>query len=237
MERYWDLSKKQRAALTREQVEAFADVELMERGVLKVPPLALEPVPDAPKPTTTVFLVKQGGYHTVEVAFETPEAAQAFVELKPLIRSTEWCGSAHVARTSPLGEHAVFAEQVYSDAEWKAHKAAIEQAARARGANENAERERDEALRKQQAELGDMFKDWSACREAERDHRRVVETFRDYERIADGDRYVAARFLRKVFTIDQIRDAATWFEIEIPTEELPTVAPEPERVEQAAEVF
>ena len=35
MSSYWDLSQKERASLTSEQVQYFLDVELMEKGVLK----------------------------------------------------------------------------------------------------------------------------------------------------------------------------------------------------------
>ena len=47
---YWSLSEKERANLTREQVEGSADFELMSLGVLAVPPLVLEEEPDVTLP-------------------------------------------------------------------------------------------------------------------------------------------------------------------------------------------
>ena len=44
---------------------------------------------------------------------------------------------------------------------------------------------------------------------------RVIDTFAEYERTA-GDKEVAARFLAKVFSAEQIKDASEWFGVHIP---------------------
>jgi hypothetical protein len=99
MTTYWDLSEQERAALTADDVQKYIDAELMLKGVLKVKPLALEPEPTVPVPSTKAFVVRFGGkYGRTDsgVAFDTIESAQAFIALRAVRVESEYMDSTSV---------------------------------------------------------------------------------------------------------------------------------------------
>ena len=79
MTTYWDLSERERAELSREDVERYVDAELMLKGVLRVKPPVLAAEPEVPQPTKRFFSVTvRGQYNSrdhVGVVFETLEQA------------------------------------------------------------------------------------------------------------------------------------------------------------------
>src|SRR5579859_586132 len=104
MKTYWDLSEKERAALSREDVERYIDAELMMKGVLKVTPLMLEPLPSAPEPTTTYYQVSTGSVYTLDPLFRTAADAEAFLAMRPCREGREWCTGASIKFVDPLRE-------------------------------------------------------------------------------------------------------------------------------------
>lgn len=224
---YWNLTEKQRAELTSEQVEGFLDAELMEQGVLKVPPLVLDPEIESPElAKRTFYRVRFRGQPDIELAFASAEAAATFAALKPLKTAREYLAGAwshSVEHAFELIEPDVVTCQLASSDDMRSVKGALDRAAKVRIENENKRDEHTKATREQTKVMDVLWSDWHRCRGLDRDHRRVVETFEDYKRIAGGNTTVAARFLLKPFTREQIAAAAEWCEVAIP---VPTSAEE-----------
>lgn len=216
MKTYWDLSEKERAALSREDVERYVDAELMMKGVLKVEPPKECAIPDPPT-------VSRRNYHrgrhqsrygtaTTDVAFADAAAAQTL--LSAVVIEDDYETGLKVARTIfDLDEVTAVPEDEYvrHRSALQAHKSAIE-------ANKKAREEFAAAAKKQDDALSGLWADWHECRQRDARLRKVIETFEDYKRIAGGDVAVAARFLRKPFTEEEIAEAAEWFGVPVAAE-------------------
>ncbi len=217
MKTYWDLSEQERAALTGADVERFGDAELMIKGVLKVDAPKLEPVPAMPEPDVDVFAVS-AGYGKADVAFADAESARAFVALKPMVRSSMWTGNESIQYVDTAGteEWKISAERAHSKqlAELRKNEFVASKDVKAR--NERLTTEYEAALKAQQGALADMWSDWRECGVKASRMQKVAETFAMYERTADGDKNIAFRFLRKVFTNEEIIEATEWGLISIP---------------------
>jgi len=213
MKTYWDLEEKERAALTREEVERFLDAELMTKGVLKVAPLEFEQEPVVAEPETRTF------YQVGPVAFASADAADAFMKLSPLSVTTKYLGSGYSSRNSlEVGaalDCDVIEKRLVSERELELRKSALEQRAAVRDVNDRRRAEHKTATVAQDKVLAGVWEDWQACRRVDEAHRRVVTTFNDYVETA-GDRFTAARFLCKVFTREAIDEASKWCGVAIP---------------------
>lgn len=216
---YWDLTEKERAALSAEDAEKFTAVELMAKGVLKVAPLVLQDVPDAPKPTTTVYRVKGGKYdQKLEVAFRSMEAAQAFIELSPIVIDREYVGGTYVDGFRDESPREIFAEQVFSNAELLESKARLTRANEIREENRKATEEHERATKEEQTVLADIWADRRRCIEKAARMHRIKSTFEQYSEMCRGDKEIASTFLLKAFPAIDIAEAAEWhgFDVKIP---------------------
>lgn len=234
MKTYWDLSECERAALSSEDVERFLDAELMTKGVLKAP--KFEPVeePDAPHIPERSFYLVSGFSSRFDVAFATEADAKAFLALKPLHVETRYL-SGNYSRSIQVvcapKETAIECRDLPHAIDVETYKADFEKAAAARAENEKRREEYAQAVKVQNDVLSGLWEDWHRCRGLDARMRQTVQTFNDYTRVALGDgavaiggaesddlkaaRVTAARFLLKVFSREQIADAAVWCGIEI----------------------
>lgn len=202
---YWNLEEKERAALTREEVEKFLDAELMTKGVLKVLALRLDPEPEIVEPAATTY------YQVGSVAFSTAKAAEDFIKLAPISIDTKYIGGGwrtSVSVASPIvGSPTEL--RVVSPSEYADRRNDLEKRETIRVSNEKAREEHAKASKAQDSVLSGVWEDWARCREVDAGHRRVVSTFREYVAVA-GDELTAAKFLAKAFTVAQIAEAAKW---------------------------
>ena len=93
MNRYWDLTNKQRSLLTYDQVKALLEVELMEKGVLAVPkPELITTEPVALIKETYYVPHYKGEYsdQAMPFAFRSAEDCERFFEMDPLIVMSKW---------------------------------------------------------------------------------------------------------------------------------------------------
>ncbi len=217
MKTYWDLSDPERAKLSSEDVERFADAELMVKGVLKPRPpvLADETAPTIQKPTFyAVGFHGRYGAATSDLAFADLSDAETAATRAVAIDDDYEIGL-KVAKTvlrDPIPVQAITESQAV------AHRSAL---LRARAAKEANQKERDRfehESEKAKVALQGMWDNWHGCLEADRHMRRIVETFEAYVLTADGSRRTAAKFLSKVFSADAIRDASEWCGVDIPLE-------------------
>lgn len=232
---YWDLNESERAALTREQVEAFIAVELMQRGVLRAGPLVLVDEPPMPEPDGEVFVTRIGAYHHGEVAWRTEVAARISYDGSLGKLTSKYYGDypnqVAVQFVEELEEepgHEVKRVPVYS-ASLRAQMAeAIDAAASARSENQRRRTEHKRTLEAQEKALKGMWDDWNECRSQAHEMERIASTLREYVELANGDVEIAAGFLEKTFGAEKIAAARHWgalpiVEITEPTPEEPLI--------------
>jgi hypothetical protein len=215
---YWDLEPKTRAALSESDVQRYVDAELMLKGVLKVEPLELDPEPDEPE------LAKQTVYRLegfTDVAFRSADAAKAFAALSPLKLDRKYLNG-NWSRSVPFLNADVnlrldATEASTADDVLLATKD-LERHAALKEANEKKRNAYSAALKTQNDALAGMWSDWHDQRGLAARHRRVVDTYEAYCKTAGGNTTVAAKFLQKVFSVEQIQDANEWFGCAIETE-------------------
>lgn len=209
MKTYWDLSEEERGTLTREDVERYVDAELMVKGVLKVKPLVLEPEPAVPEPTQGFFVIRLvGGYgNKAAVVFRSVEDARAFLALRPFALESEWLSSSTVEYVSEIRPEAEVVEmRLLTDAERNAARTELSKAAAIKSENAKRKDAYEKAVREQTTALKGLWEDWHACREKVAKLETIRATFTEYRLIA-GDPAVAATFLRKVYSADEIAEA------------------------------
>lgn len=214
---YWDLEPKTRAALSEADVNRYIDAELMLKGVLKVEPLELEPEPAEPELKKTTFY-KLAGFDPV---FERAEDAQAFAKLAPLHSDYRYIAgysdSVEYHRKATSQDLEVVPIELRDEVDVANAKSALDRLGELRKSNESRRQEHSKALKIQNDALDGMWADWYARRSEAREHRKVIETYEAYCKTAGGDTETAAKFLQKVFTVEQIVEAATWFDTSIQT--------------------
>lgn len=211
MKTYWDLSERERAALTREDVEKFLDAELMVKGVLASAALELVPVPTVELRRVEMYTLDNSyGSVGAPVAFRTEEDIRTFLSLNASAIDHDWQLDSKLAIAKPIpndGEIRTISLATRQSVEaakltLKAIKAATEE-------NERRKRAHEEAQHKVESALGGLWEDWYACQEKAYRVSKVVETFEKYVKLADGET-VAAKFLAQAFTPPQIEEAEEW---------------------------
>lgn len=216
---YWDLSEKERAALTSEDVERFAAAELMRLGVLQVGPLMKDAEPVIVEPPKRIYFQITVGLEVysraaIDILFDDEDDARSFLDsyearvLKSERLNDDWSQQIKVA--VPLQRPEVTTVEAISADDFRDAKTALEKRAAVRAANDKREEEWTKEKAKEEEALKGMWTDWQRCRDLAVTHQRVADTLAGYVATADGDRAVAFRFLRKVFTDPKIAEAATW---------------------------
>jgi hypothetical protein len=216
MQTYWDLSEKDRAALSREDVERYQDFELMQKGVLKAPEQPeLVPVPARPVPTQAYALAAEGRYAGLERGtlcfFDAAPAKAAMSGAFVMSSDYELGHKALVARPAVAVQEVL----VYTEDQATKFRSILMEIKAAEERNARAVERHKEVVRKQEDALKGLWDDWHSCRERNGELQSIVDTFQRYKDLA-GDPDVAAKFLREAFSRDEIAEAATWFGIHIP---------------------
>jgi hypothetical protein len=205
MKRYWDLTTKQKAALTDDELESLMRVELMENGNLVPEPPKLEEVKPEDFERSTYYAIKCDGCVTLDVLFDNVERATSFLALKPLRRGSSWQRGADHACTV---EHAsISPEQLPSEDTLAANQSLVTENAHIKSRNAAA----TSAYRKACDELAEhkkeLLADYRNALASERDAERIRKTFEEYKAMCDGDEDVARRFLAKAFSAECIEAA------------------------------
>lgn len=204
MKRYWDYDEKERAELTEEQVRELLDYELMEKGVLKVPALSIEVPRPVDIPTRKVFTIQVDAYTKLGVAFDTIEAAQSFLALKPMMRVESYAEKAHC---KPLDKATVAIEDLPSESDVATRRQALRENQKIEARNVEAKHEHDAALMEIDEATSGIWADWRSCLAAKAKREKVSATFGEYKRLTDGNEGLARTFLAKVFSSSEIADA------------------------------
>jgi hypothetical protein len=215
MKTYWDLSGPEKAALSYEDVNRFVDVELMRVGCLRAPAEpALLPVPTRPKGKVGYAIESGSRYSRRNSDIVFKDRAQADIAAACAVAtSLDYSLGVLVEVDGPNK----VVEVEYLTAPMAAeHRRVLEQIKGAEAENENVRAEYLKAVKAQDAALAGMWSDWNEARETDRRCKRVSSTFDEYMRLADGSVVIAASFLSKVYTRENVREASEWLDRVIP---------------------
>ena len=208
MNRYWDLSERQRSELTAEQVESMLAVELMEKGVQRIEPPKLLPVEFPTVKKTTVWVLKRG-YSQSDVAYETAEAAAA------AMKSGFWLDYNSVGDKTVYSinrqEIRVESADVTDASEVAAVKSQADKAKANKKANDDALREYNDNNTAVTEAVEGVWDDYHECRRNAHNYKRVIATREEYRNLCDGDEALADTFLLKAYNRDTIKLALEWF--------------------------
>lgn len=214
MNRYWDLSDKERSELTREQVEALMTVELMEKGVLKVEPPAVVPVEEMQEPSLQLFCVKAGyrdpgcGYLTAERAAEAARDAVAI--------DYDYIGGTHYNKLGKSNDVEIVPLKIYKPDELALNRAKIERNNAAKAANIKAESDYKSACKAVEDACAGVWEDWFKKCETGNRYERIVRVYKEYLTTCNGDEQIAFKFLRKAYLDPEITQAFEWHGIQDP---------------------
>jgi len=199
---YWELTEAERAKLTVEEVDAFAAVELMTKGVIDPGELKLEEEVDFKPRVRPWYLVG-------DIAFGTAGDASAFLSLMPMKVTSDWAVGYDVSFVQPLPGEMVVKElpdraEVLERgrAHYTKRKAIREENAKRKDEHEKLSKAKREAL-------ADMWNDWTACGSRLTCAERTRDTFRKYVKLTNGDEGMAAKFLYEALGPGSIREAQT----------------------------
>ena len=209
--RFWDLSTRERAALSMTDVEKYLAVELMEKGVLLPREPDLEPVPPGPAEMakkamfTLTKKSRYGGTENIGVAFMTIADAEAFLRLSVRFIEHDHESKCEVG-TVPTGSKTVSIE-VLDELDHARAKTLIVERKGAIERNETRLKRYKEQIEKAKTESADIWKNWRACCALEHELRQVRKTFDDYCEITKGDKAAARTFLEKTYTPEKVAAA------------------------------
>lgn len=209
MNRYWDLSERERSELDSEQVEAMLAVEMMEKGVTKVEMPELLPVEFPEIPKRVVWTIKQNSYSRSDVAYDTADEAAA------ALKGALWLRNQYVDGTSlysierePL---TVEAFEVSEAADVMAAKSQTDKASANKKANDAALKDYNDACRCAREAVEGV---WDDYRDRQRDaakYKKVIATREEYRSLCDGNEDLANTFLAKAYDNETILKAREWF--------------------------
>lgn len=214
MNRYWDLSEQERANLTHEQVESMITVELMEKGVVKVDRPDLQDLPDVDVGKKVAYKVgydgKYSGKDYFDCVFETPEAAQAFMALLPAKANYDYNIGSQWRYFHPVSGLCVERHELCDHTSVLNVKSLLERREAIKKANAAAMSDYNIASKAVDVALSGMWEDYHDCKDTKRRCDMVLETFREYVGICDGDKQKAMVFLSKAYNPGQLEEARKW---------------------------
>jgi len=216
MNRYWNLSPKDRSELTSEQVEALLTVEMMEKGVVKPVEPTLIPVEELPEPDIVLYAPK-AAYSNPNFGYKTPEQAARLLADAVCI-STDYISGTSV---SVIGDREVeIAEvRVYSKGLLAENRVLIEKNSAAKKQNETAKKEYEAQQRKVTEATQGVWEDYYSRQAEARDNKKVIDTYNEYVQTCDGNTGLAYKFLLKAYCPGAIGDAFDWFGMDRPIDE------------------
>ena len=214
MQDYWDLTNKQRAALTADDIEHLLDVELMRQGLVRPKKPELETVTEVAPETEQFYGVAYPGKYSSDdqlgVVFDN-EIDALQVASMTMYRTErdyrkgdiKYAAKAVTGKVVPLrlpGEVAVTQLQVE-----------LEQASDTKKKNEALLSEYNKATKAVDDALKSLLTDWRECQEMARQMAQVRATCDRYLQLCDGDNDLAAKFLAEAYDEETLTQATEWY--------------------------
>lgn len=219
MNRYWDLSEKEKSLLTEEDVKAMVRVELMEKGVVNVEPPQIEEVVETILPTQTAFQleIKKGEYgsaDTIPIVWNKEEDAAtvlaAIVASNGQRMKSDYLGGEYRKYATQGIEVSMVVAEILNYQDIVNAKAEIEENAAKKRRNTDVKNEYDGALKEIREATEDLWADYWECVEKKRVMENHKKTFEEYVNLA-GDEDMATKFLLKAIGGEAANGLNEWF--------------------------
>lgn len=205
MKTFQDYTDLEKANLTEEEVEKLLKYELMELGVVAPQKPELLPEDEPEFEERIYYRPSLKSYSGLDCVFETAKEAEQFMNLKPLIFSTEY--PSYRNTFADPEEIRVEAVKVISKSDYESSKGLIEGAASNKTKNKEAAEKYEEALQSVSAATNHIWTEWAECRNKKSEAERLTGIYDQYVEDCDGDEKIALKFLRKAFSDSEIKDA------------------------------
>ena len=206
MKTYWDYSEKERSNMSREQIEALLDVELMTKGAKKIEAPSLKTIKEV-KVAMEMWFEVDGTF------FKTAELAQQFLTLDPRHSTYDYaCGYdyQYAKEIRPQIEQ----KQLYSRQELLNLATTLKENKAAKEYNEGATSTYEKEKKEMDKVLDGVWEDWYECKQKAEKHKAVFATSVEYLKLTNDDIDLANAFLKKVYTEQEIKDAEMWFGVD-----------------------
>jgi hypothetical protein len=214
MNRYWDFTEKQRSEMTGDQVRAFLDVELMEKGVAKIATPELQPVQEVALPKASYYEIQRKGEYSTTgtgILFDTADKAAAFIALSPLWEESKYEFGSDKKYVQPGREMGMAVVSLPTEADVSNCAVVLKQNRSVEEANRKANSEYGTAITAVEEATKGVWDDWHDCREKATRCAKVKATREEYLKLCDGNVTTADAFLAKVFSVEAIAKADDWF--------------------------
>ena len=214
MQRYWDLSEKERAELSDADMSAYEKIELMERGLVVPPEPEYEDVVEVVIPTYKVYkLTYNSRYNGLPILFkelETAEEAAAALRGGMTHEADYNTGKSFV---KAIEEISITTETVCEESDINKSRSALAEAKAAKSRNDIKRREYQDAVSKLSEALTEMRNDRYECQSLLQQLKAIKDVWEDYVETCGGDRSVAYKFLRKAYDLEDIEQMREWLDV------------------------
>jgi len=226
MKTYWDYTDQERSELPEVTVIELLRVELMVAGVASPKPPVLLDVPESPlggrkKYFGVVGKSRYGSDEFLDPVFETPEKAQAFLDMLACRRGYDYEIGTDTEYAIPITDAKIQQVELYSLDQINSFRSELKNRKAKSEANAKAQSEFTEASNKAEKVTERVWEDWNKQRQMRQSLREIVSRFSEYVGLTGGEEQTALKFLRKANSIYEIQAAREWFPGMIP--ELETV--------------
>ena len=188
MNRYWDLTEKQRSELIGDQVRAFLDVELMEKGVAKVASPVIQEVEEIVLTKAEYFEIHRKGDYSDQatgLVFSTAESAASFIKLAPLWKESKWEYGSEKYFAQPGRELGMKTIDLSSEVDVSNAAVALKRNKAAEDANRKSRDAYASAIKAVEDATKGVWDDWNECREKATRCAKVKATREEYMNLCD----------------------------------------------------
>ena len=239
MKRYYDYEDHEILQMTDEDIDKLIEIECAVAGA----PLRMEqpvpPQPSAVEPDVTTYTVPAGTLRFANK--ETALAAVEFLNGLSRMRIESIIPRSYGAPyrvESDDSELSVGTERNWSDVHYATHAKAIKDAKAAKDEYDRARREYDDAHKKREASVKDVYDHVRHVRDRDADRRHCRQTFASYLELAEGQQEIALSFMLKTaerYDEAFIRETLNFPKTETLTKEDPEDGTEQEKGRAAAD--
>lgn len=200
MKSYYDLSNKERAKLTYEELQPYLDVELMINGCVKVIPyesIELKKIPE---------LTKKVWYKVGEYVFDSIEKANSFIMLSPYRSDYEYqCGYDY--KYAEELDSSIQQVYLYEHKQLNEIKDILIFNKQAKEKNDKLTSEYNKKSSESTKIFDGIYLDWNSCKDHIIELEKVYKTYLSYLGLTNGDENIAHNFLKKVFSDSVIEES------------------------------
>lgn len=217
MKDFEDLTDREVAELTEEELQAYQKMALMEAGCV------IPPAPKAPDLVEPKAALRQKVYYQVQAGkgsyksviagavFETLEQAQAFINLKPFDSDYDYRVGHQYKHAEPLKDPVIEPVTLYEKEDIDKIKPILVSNETKRKEHAEEVQERDKAVESAARITEWITNKWLECRQNQRHYTAVLATFAEYLAMTENDKSVATRFLVKAYGQETLRTVVEWF--------------------------